>query len=197
MPDTLTYTVPLFPAEAATAAVQLGQVVLETEPSLVRVKLPALIVTFPALPLPEVCEPIPSNMEEMAPTVMSTVAAPTAVTETFPAFPVPLARVPSDVPESTVSAPTETATSPPMPAPRLCESMFALLCRTSSPATIEIAPALPGFEAVEDVVEEMPVEAFRAGPPSAITEFALTVIRLPLPLAWATLVNAPPLLSVS
>src|SRR5436305_1831701 len=111
MPDTSTNTLPLFPAAPA-----LVNVVLATKPLLVRLNFPAVTFTLPALPVPNVTEPIPSNIEELAPTDMSTAAEPATLTETSPAFPFPLANVPRDDPESTVREPTETATPPPAPA---------------------------------------------------------------------------------
>ena len=54
----------------------------------VRVNVPAVTSTLPALPLPEVNEPIPASTEVWAPLLI--VTGPTVVTDTFPAFPVPL-----------------------------------------------------------------------------------------------------------
>jgi len=59
-PDTLTDTSPLFPTAP-------GAEILETKPSLVRVKAPALTATLPAAPPPRVNEPIPANIEVRGP----------------------------------------------------------------------------------------------------------------------------------
>src|SRR5271166_4250717 len=198
MPETSTNTLPLFPAAPAL-------VVLATTPSSVTARVPALTATLPALPLPKVVEAMPSNIEKGALTPRSIVADPPIITVTFPASPTPLATVPRDDPESMVREPAKTATAPPAPAGGRAPEVrqvgvaqdpartFALLCRTSSPATMEIAPPRPAFEAVEKI----PVERLNAEPPSATTVSALIAIGLPVPLARAMLVSAAPLLRVS
>ena len=48
------------------------------------------------------------------------------------------------------------------------------------PRVVSIAPPRPAFEAVEDVVEKIPVDRFWAAPPSRTTESALIEIGLVL-----------------
>jgi hypothetical protein len=155
-PATLTETLPAAPGP---------EVLVEIAPLLTIETLGALTLMVPAFPvLPRlVIELIPCNIEGPAPTDMSIVTGP-AMTETFPAFPVPLATVPRDAPVSMVRAPpTDTETVPPAPTggrvpgggvPQVgvrqdAASTFAPLCKSSSPATIEIVPPGPAFAAVE------------------------------------------------
>ena len=193
----MTDTLPLFPAAP-------GAERLETKPLSVRVNVPAVTSTLPALPLPEVNEPIPASTEVWAPLLI--VTGPTVVTDTFPAFPVPLATVPREEPESTVAEPpTETVIPPPVPAapPPLQvaaavaaqdpASTFAPLCKASSPATIEIAPPGPAFEAVADARLDTVLASTRIMPAGAVA----MVTPAPLPLLLAKACTMALLLSVT
>src|SRR6266446_9922443 len=166
---------------------------LEISPLFTMDNVPAVTVTFPALPVPRVSETIPWSIEAAAPTDISIVTGPATVTETSPAFPSANAAVPRDAPESTVrEPPTDTAIPPPGPAPVVAgeagsglqaavaqeeASTFAPLCKASWPATIVIDPPVP----MSDVVEKIPVDWSRAAPPSSTTEPAEIVIGPPLP----------------